>query len=233
MGFDWKNNSLMCDWTEYQGELDAKRVAGEGFAGVWLKSSGRSKRGTTAATGFYLDPWFERNAAALRAERLIAGAYHYLVPGSPATQVGILYDHLTAVGGHRGWAVEVDAEEAGLKGSDIVAFCDLWLDLTNGYPLTVYTRRNLWESWGNPPVMSSDVRLHLARYVSAEIRQDGTKPYASQHAAGIDLSWMEPMAGMYVDLLQFTDNALVSGRRTTASMARGTREFVASRLVAG
>jgi hypothetical protein len=231
MGFDWKRNILLCDWTEYQGPLDPKRVEGEGFAGVFLKASGRSKRGTTAPTGFYEDPLFRANGLAMGSSSMLRGAYHYLVPGFTAAQAGILYDHLTAVGGPSGWMAEVDAEEAGLTASDVLAFCDHWLDLTNGYPLTVYTRRGLWAEWGNRPFLHSDIHVHLARYVSAEIRQDSEKPYASQHARGIDVGWMAPLVDHPVDLLQFTDNALVSGKRTTASMAPWTREQLQGKLI--
>lgn len=236
MAFDWKRNTLWCDWTEYQGQLDAKAVEAEGFTGVWLKSSGRTARRGMTANPFYCDPWFAENMAALRATSLVAGAYHYLVPGFPGAQAGIVYDRLTASGGHRGVAVEVDAEEAGLSCDWVLSFVDAWLDLTNGYPITVYTRRNLWKEWGDKSLSmafggDASVYLHDAHWVPAGLRMDPALPYASQQVRGVMPEWWEPYGGKSPMMLQFTDNALVAGKRTMASVAPWTKEQLTAMLI--
>lgn len=232
MAFDWKRNSLLCDWTEYQGKLNATAVAAEGFAGVWLKCSGRAPRRGTGADPFYGDPWFAENAVALRASSMLAGAYHYLVPGFPAAQAGIVYDRMTAIGGHRGWMIEVDAEEAGLDARWVLSFVDHWLDLTNGYPVVIYTRRSLWKQWGDVEIIPrNDTSLHEARWVPETLRKDPTLPYASQQVRGVFPDWWDPYGGKTPCMLQFTDYALVDGKRTCASVAPWTRDQLRGMLV--
>jgi hypothetical protein len=220
--------AFLCDWHWRQGALPAKEIEAEGFAGVNLKSSGAAPTPMAAANQFFVDPFFQQNANLLMSTGMAKLCYHYLVPGFPSAQAALLYDNLQRVGGHLGWMPNLDAEREDLSWYDISRFVQTWNALSNGYPLWVYTRKQLWLSKGWGPLPGT--RLHRAFYVSQAIRDSAERPYASQHALGItsDMftgfsSWTE------ADMLQFTDKALVVGKRTTSSVWQGSRADFISR----
>lgn len=215
-----------CDWTHWQGEvLPADRIADEGFGMVKLKAGGAKREGW-----HFEDPYFTRNADALLAEpRLIPGVFWYMMPGRPNAQAALLFDLLQTTEGVSPWAVCLDLEEPGVKPADVTAFVSTWWKLTGGKRLWAYTSYRYWQTmagthstWGSNfmPV------LEEARWVPESVRKDSAKPYASQQAKAIDPLWWDISYGGWDNptLIQFTDYALVAGKRTTASIYRGGKD---------
>jgi hypothetical protein len=214
----------VCDWTHWQSKpLPAAGVANEGFGMVKIKAGGAQREGR-----FFEDPMFYTNAVALvRESRLIPAAYWFLMPGRASAQAGLFYDMLNAFGVET-WAAFLDVEQAGLSWTDVHRFALAWDRLTGGQQLNLYTSARFWGSLiGAPPDAASALFpfLEEAHWVSEDIRTDPARPYASQHAKGINPAWWNVNYGGWetADMLQFTDTALVQGMRTVASMYRGTQ----------
>lgn len=213
----------ICDWTHWQGKpLPASGVAGaEGFGMVKLKVGGSIRQGR-----FFEDPTFFDSAVALLDEpRLIPSAFWYLMPGRASAQAGLFYDLLSLVD-LPSWAAFLDVEQDGLNWRDVERFRSAWSKLSKR-PLHLYTQRRLWERLGAPVDLGQPMFpvLEEAHWVPASVRNDATKPYASQQAKGIDPAWWKVKYGGWAEanILQFTDTAMVQGVRTSASIYRGTQ----------
>lgn len=225
----------VCDWTHWQGKpLDAAAVADEGYGMVKLKAGGAK---LLTSDWHFVDPYFLRNADALLSEpRLIPAVYWYLSPMHPTAQAGLLYDLLVKTGTLEGWAAFLDLEEAGIKASHVVDFVQAWRRLTGDQPLHVYTSQRYWLSrFGGGPWLSGAGMMPVleeARWVAESVRKNPQTPYASQQAKAIDPSWWEVSYGGWTEptLIQFTDYALVDGKRVTASIYRGSKESLRSKL---
>jgi hypothetical protein len=211
----------VCDWSHWQGiVLPAQRVADEGFGMVKLKAGGAIKEGR-----YFEDPLFFNNAVALLNEhRLIPAAFWYLMPGRASAQAGLFYDMLNAFD-VASWGAFLDAEQAGVTWTDIHRFAVSWYRLTKDRPLALYTSQRFWNTLGAiPPVEVMFPFLEEAHWVPAAIREDTSRPYASQHARSINPAWWQVNYGGWetADMLQFTDRAMVAGKRTSASLYPGT-----------
>jgi Glycosyl hydrolases family 25 len=218
----------LCDWTEYQGPINAPQIEAEGFSGVWLKSSGSIKHG-----GTYVDQVFQLNAAEVLKTSLIPGAFHYLMPGNAGAQAGLFSDMIRSVAYNalgiptlRGWLCKLDVEQPGLTRADIVRFINVWNQIENGYPLWIYTSRSFWLANNLGAGSPLAPLLEEAHWVAANIRDNPEKPYASQHYKAVDpLWWNVAYAGWNVaTMMQFTNKALVAGLRTTASAYPGSKK---------
>lgn len=205
----------------------------------------------------FLDPTFLDSATAVSLTSMVPGAYWYLVPGRTRSQAGLLYDLLLEASARmgrasdrvRGWAVKLDVEERGLTYRDAFQFVDTWRKISGDYPFFIYTNRNLWNLI--LPVgqrdLASDVSgyalspyLEEAHWVAESARTDPAKPYASQQFNSVrpefwSLAWSDVYGGRRygyagwteATALQFTNNALIAGKRQMAGCFRGSKgEFI-------
>jgi hypothetical protein len=248
-----------CDWHWRQGIFPARAVEAEGYDLVWLKTGGADTGDAVNGTRErFIDPTFLASAREVSMTSMIPGSYWYLTPGRPNAQMGLWYDLLleaqTAMGRSsakvRGWALKLDVEAKGLRHEDVATAVATFGDLTGDYPLIIYTNRTLWNR--TLPVelrdAPSDVSgrsltpyLEDAHWVAESVRTDPKTPFASQQAKAIkpdwwDLPYGDGTAKRYgyggwdaANLLQFTDNALIAGKRQMAGLYRGTKaEFAAT-----
>jgi len=221
----------VCDWTHWQGVVvPVKGIADEGYGMVKLKLGGSARDGR-----YFEDPMFFPNAVALlREPRLIPAAYWYLMPGRGAAQAGLMYSMLALVD-HQTWATFLDVEHDGVTWRDVFQFAEAWTRLT-GRQMALYTRQNFWQQLGAPIGLGADVFpfLEEAHWVSDAVRGDRNKPYASQQAKAIEDSWWSVNYGGWTQasMLQFSDNVMVQGKRTVASIYRGTKAELRAELFA-
>lgn len=228
----------VCDWSEWQAaqvvqlRCPVEQIQAEGFGCVKLKVGGSIKKGWSA-----IDPSFLASWEPLQQTAMMPGAYWFLTPDNPRAQAGLFVDTLERCGGFDNWACWLDVEMPGVTGSDVFEFWKAWGAHTATQPLAMYTRRSFWS--GVPDVTFSPTVvfpfLEEARWVPTTIRHNPAMPYASQQAKAIQPEWWDVGYGAggwtRADMLQFTDNALVAGVRTVASVYQGTlaqlkREFV-------
>lgn len=220
----------LCDWTHWQSiTLPAPGVADEGFGCVKLKVGGATREGR-----YFEDPKFYDNAVALLAEpRLIPGAYWYLMPGRTVAQAALFYDMLSRVD-LPSWGCWLDVEEPGLSWQDVLRFAWAWETLVPNKPLVLYTRKTHWTTLKAPPGAGADVvpLLEQARWVPKTVRDNESKPYASQHYRHVLPTWWNVDYGGWktAHILQFTDTARVQGKRTVASAFRGTKDELRAML---
>lgn len=214
----------VCDWTHWQGKpLPAQQVANEGFGMVKLKVGGSIKEGWT-----FIDPTFQESAEALFGTNMIPACFWYLMPGNPHAQAGLFWDQLTKTPDAYAWGAYVDVEAAGLTWYDFIFFAEAWKGITDEKPLSIYTSRSYWLRNMTGPGSTYRAAelcpvLEEARWVSESVRRDVKLPYASQQAKAIDEVWWDvEYAGWAPAGIQFTDNALVAGRRTSAAKYRST-----------
>lgn len=222
----------VCDWTHWQGKpLPAQQVADEGFGMVKLKVGGASREGWS-----FIDPTFLESAEALLQTDMIPAAYWYLMPGNPHAQAGLLLDTLIRTGSDVAWGVYVDVEEKGLNWFDFMFFAQAWHDMTGGKPLSAYTSRRFWVANMAAGATMDPAELcpvlEEAHWVPESVRRDPAKPYASQQAHFIPEEWWrEENAAWKPAGIQFTDYALVAGKRTVAAKYTGTVTQLGSRIV--
>lgn len=212
----------ICDWTHWQGKpLDAERVQAEGFGMVKLKAGGAQREGR-----YFEDHTFFASAHTLVRTAMIPAAYWYLMPGRPYTQAALFYDMLQEAGGAQRWAAFLDLEQPGVTADEVSRFAYSWDCLTNGKPLALYTSRSFYlDNFGEVGLAFFFAFLEEARWVPMRVRNDPTRPFASQQAKAIDPAWWDISYGGFSSptMLQFTDTALVDGQRTTASIFRGSK----------
>lgn len=247
-----------CDWHWRQGVCPAETIASEGYELVWLKAGGATAGDAT--NGWkerFIDPTFFASAGQVALTRMIPGAYWYLMPGRPATQAGLFYELILEASRRQGryltgWAAKLDVEAPGLRYADIEAFVMTWSYLSGGHPLMIYTNRTLWNrtlpvEWRDKPDDNSGGvltrYLEDAHWVPESVRTDPAKPYASQQAKAIEPAWWDLQYGdgsaaqrgwggwRNATMIQFTDNALIAGKRQMASLFRGSKAEFARLLV--
>lgn len=217
----------ICDWSHWQGDiLPADVVAEEGFAMVKLKAGGALKEGWS-----YVDPTFLSSAERLLAEpRLTPSAFWFLTPGKPYAQAGLFLDLLHEAGRPEDWAPYLDVEHKDVRWEEVLEFCDAWHHTTAGRKLNCYTNKGYWERNMHAPFAAPQASelmptLELARWVPESVRKDPRTPFASKQFRAVDPTWWHAGFGGWnmAPILQFTDNALVAGRRTSASAFGGSR----------
>lgn len=247
-----------CDWHWRQGVCPAETIAGEGYELVWLKAGGAVLG--DAENGWkerFIDPTFFASAARVGLTPMIPGAYWYLVPGRPTVQAALLYEVLLEASRTNGryfmgWAVKLDVEAVGLQYADVEAFVLTWAHISGGYPLVIYTNRTLWNR--TLPIEWRDAEgdrsgavlspfLEVAHWVPESVRTDQSRPYASRQAKAIDPEWWKLPYGdgtrkrygwggwRSATMMQFTDNALIAGKRQMASAYPGDKAKLRSLLV--
>ena len=216
----------ICDWTEYQKVVcPAEDIEAEGFAGVKLKAGGSSSKGW-----HYVDPFWERSAKAVLATKLLPLAYWYLSPQHPGGQAGTFIDLMTDTDSK--FIPVLDVEHEDLNWNHVFRFFDVWTTVTS-QKLMLYTRKNFWTRHQMvPSAIAWFPLLEEAHWVSESVRQDPLKPFASHQAKSVQGSWWNPGYGGYraATLIQFTDNALVAGQRTCASVYIGSKDSLAKAL---
>ena len=219
----------IADWTHWQGgPAPARQIEGEGFGAIKMKVGGATREGWS-----FIDPVFERSALAVAGTQLVPFGYWYLVPGMPIAQCGLYVDTLRKnnwkKSGHLdGWVCQLDVEQSGLGPSDVANFLQAWGDLTNDYPISVYTNATLWKKCTQNAVDGSSYTMFLeeAHWVSDAIRNAEDKPYASHHFRGVQESWWDVDYGGWdkAVMLQFTNRALVAGKRVPCSYFKGDKD---------
>lgn len=240
----------ICDWTWRQGVVPAERIAREGFGAVWLKAGGATVGDPeNGKRERFVDPTFFEGARALEQTSALTGAYWWLTPGRLATQAGLFYDILLEATRSKRYALryiapKLDVEEVGLSYEDVAEFVANWANVSARYPLVIYTNRTLWnkilpvevrDAPGDRSGVSLSPYLEEARWVSETVRTDPKRPYASQQYRGVTEDWWRLPYGDGTSkrygyggwtrpkAIQFTNNALIAGKRQMASAFEGTQ----------
>lgn len=140
------------DVSHYQGTIDWPGVvkAGMGYC-VAQASVGQS----------WVDPTFKVNRQSAQAVGLLAGAYHFLEPGSGSSQADLF---CSTVGDFDGILAAVDVEVPGLTLGMVQAFCAYFDAHTGGHPLFVYANPKTWKTQLGDPDMRGLGPLWLAYY---------------------------------------------------------------------
>lgn len=217
----------IADAYEYTGSVDWDAVAKEGYAGANLKASGSRK---SFLGPLYLDPLFSTHALASQNRPLVRTVFHYLSSHweCGATQAALLLDRAYTQGALTGWGFVADIEDPELTVETVFDFLMAWKKLT-AYKLTIYTRRNYWQSRMGEidDYLRAEWGAHLpalwsAHYVPETVQKDPDRPYASQQYHAVKPEWWNgygPWSG--IDILQFTPHALVNGKRMVVSAYPG------------
>ena len=219
----------VCDWTHWQGDVcPADRIQAEGYGMVKVKAGGSQREGR-----YFEDPMYHENIEAVLGTGMEAAAYWYLMPGRPYAQAGLFTELIlgtTAPGHIRAF---LDVEQPGMIGADVLGFAQAWHSMT-GRQLNLYTSKRFWSTLGIDADRARLVFPFLedAHWVPSNIRNNSELPYASQQAKAIDPSWWTVKYAGHetADMLQFSDNVRVQGKRTVASLYRGTRSELRAAL---
>jgi hypothetical protein len=231
-----KPRTYVCDWAEYQGNLSPQQVADEGYGGLWLQGGGSDHRDP-----LYVDPFFLPNAKRVAAsgidtKQVVVGSYWYLAPGPILAQIGRWMDVLfEARGKVAGWMLELDVEHPGLTYLDVQRASFAVMELTDAYPMFVYTRHTYWtgKSFGSGWAISE--LLHDTKWLPESVRQDPAQPYLSQQARAMP---DDPWSAQYGDwtqaqMVQVTNRNLVDHVRTMGSLFHGTTNDLRQRATRG
>ena len=180
--------------------VDLDRVKAEGFEFVWAKVS----EGT-----IFRDTYWPRTRDWARKIGLILAGYHYVRESDPNRQADLFVDQL----GDRSIPAMLDFEE-GSGGID-----NFWavlhaIEARGVHVALSYIPRWYWERIGRPD-LSRVPGLIQSSYV------DGTG-YASVLYPGDDSIRWAAYGGRQPDVLQFTDRALIAGKRLDANAFRGS-----------
>ena len=189
------------DISNYQRGLDIAEVKREGFDFVFAKVSEGS---------YYQDPTWPGFRDAIRANGLILAGYHYVTLDDPAAQARTFVDHL----GDPTVPVMLDFES---NSGDINNFWAV-VNAINALGLQValsYIPHWYWQQIGSPD-LSQVPGLIASNYVSGS-------GYASNLYPGDQSNFWAAYGGKAVDILQFTDAALVAGQSMDADAYRGSR----------
>ena len=188
------------DISNNNGVVDLDRVKAEGFEFVWAKVS----EGTS-----FRDTYWPRTRDWAREIGLILAGYHYIRVSDPNRQADLFVDQL----GDRSIPAMLDFEE-GSGGID-----NFWavlhaIEARGVHVALSYIPRWYWERIGRPD-LSRVPGLIQSSYVN------GTG-YASVLYPGDDSIRWAPFGGRQPDVLQFTDRALIAGKRLDANAFRGS-----------
>lgn len=187
-----------CDFSSFQGNPDWAAVDTETAFG-WEKAT----QGTWYVNPYWNGPKGHNKAAMARrrsASGFIPGAYHFLEAGNAGAQADFFASH---AGNLAGWAIMVDVEPTATSRptlADARAFVSRCRHHYPRHPVTGYIPK--WY-WGNQDTTFVDV-LFASRYVLGT----GTP---SQLYAKVTSSMWDGYGGRRPALLQFTDQAEVSG----------------------
>ncbi len=223
-----------CDWTHWQGAINAIALERAGFDIFNLKVGGAIKGGGEFIDPFFLEN-FERTYNFTKAQPM---AFWYLMPGQGGAQAARFYRQLQLAGGPKGIICELDVEYAPtdttqplLKSSDVTEFMDVWNILSEGYPIQLYTRKNYWEQYMRfDPVLITPV-VQIAHYVTSQ--NDPNKMLAFQQYSDVDPAWWSPQLSSAREAysLQFTGHAYHGGKWIPASAYRYSLDEVQRELV--
>jgi GH25 family lysozyme M1 (1,4-beta-N-acetylmuramidase) len=187
-----------CDFSSFQGNPDWAAVDTETAFG-WEKAT----QGT-----WYVNPYWNgpegHNKAAMTARKsatgFIPGVYHFLEAGNASAQADFFASH---AGNLDGWAIMVDVEPTSTSRptlADAKAFVSRCRHHYPHHPVTGYIPK--WY-WGN-----QDTTFVDALFASSYVNGTGTP---SQLYAKVTSSMWDAYGGRTPALLQFTDQAEVSG----------------------
>lgn len=196
---------------DYQAGLNIPQVAAEGYSGLIVKA-------TQGATGYTAPAAFDTWISQARAAGMVVGAYHWLTKASASAQL----DHfLGRIGNTDDMLCAVDVEETNENAPTkkiLEEFIDGFNYRTKGHPLLVYSS-NWWWSRLNWDIPVGNTHLWDSRYVTGS-------DYGSALYTMVPDSWWTPRYGNWgeTDLLQFTSQAAVAGKRVDVSAFRGTIE---------
>lgn len=209
-------------WSHWNGPLDGAKLEDEGFHYAWLKVGGAARTTSKEPDPFFLDHMFDRNIQQLVPTTVQPGGYWYLVPGRAWEQASLFYSAMLRTGVADRMLAQVDIEEPGLTREDIHGFYNHWKILSPSWPLFCYTRKDFW--LGSLLGMQPGMILEEAHWVSESVRSDPAKPYASHQYRQVNSEWWNVNYAGWTRaaMLQFTDSALVNGRRVCASRFLGT-----------
>lgn len=221
--------TYVCDWTHWQEiPCPADRIQTEGYGMVKVKAGGASREGR-----YYEDPLFQASMENVLGTGMEAAAYWYLMPGRPFAQAGLFTELINGVSVPTRVHAFLDVEEPGLIGADVTGFAMAWAQLT-GRQLNLYTSKRTWQTLGVDPEEAAEwfPFLEEAHWVPSNIRNNSELPYASQQVKAIEPEWWTVKYGAWevADMIQFSDNVRVQGKRTTASVFMGTRSELRTAL---
>lgn len=207
------------DVSDAQGTIDWSQVGKSGVQFAIAKA--------TEGNG-YTSKTIGANLAGMKANNLIAGAYHFLVSDYAGATGDKQCDYFLAkIGDPTGILVGLDVEvesklpvQPGIR--EVRAFVNRFKALYPNHPVLIYSGAWYWAStsyMGNPPGADLGPNWN-SRYI-------GTTSLApSAMYPNVPASWWNPGYGGWTDsaLLQFTSRALVLGvpTRVDASAYRGT-----------
>ncbi|MGV9676197.1 glycoside hydrolase family 25 protein [Nocardia sp. NPDC003482] len=180
-------------------DIDMARVAAEGFSFVFAK---------VTEGDYFVDRTWPRYRDAVRANGLLLAGYHYLRGDCDVdAQAELFLEHL----GDAPAMVDFEADSGDM--STFWGFVEALNARGRRLDLS-YIPRWYWQRIGYPDL--SDVPgLIQSSYVS------GTG-YASELYPGDDSRFWDGFGGKPVDILQFTDRALVAGHYVDADAFRGS-----------
>lgn len=199
------------DISNNNGLVDIDRVKAEGFSFVWAKVS----EGDT-----FKDSFWERNREECRRAGLVLAGYHYVRDSDPQAQAD---NFVTQLGD-----LEIPAMLDFETGSgDIENFWAVKHAIeAHGVAVRLsYIPRWYWQRIGTPD-LSAVPGLIQSSYVS------GTG-YASVLYPGDNSPLWAAFGGKCVDVLQFTDRALIAGKQLNADAFRGDVDQLAALLDLG
>ena len=188
------------DISNNNGVVDLDGVKAEGFEFVWAKVS----EGTS-----FRDAYWPRTRDRAREIGLILAGYHYIREGAPNRQADLFVDQL----GDRSIPAMLDLEEGGGGIDNFWAVLQA-IEARGVHVALSYIPRWYWATIGRPD-LSRVPGLIQSSYVV------GTG-YASVLYPGDDSIRWAPYGGRQPDVLQFTDRALITGKRLDANAFRGS-----------
>lgn len=194
---------------QFQAGLNIEQVRAEGFDFMAVKVS----QGTTTYPGI---DWLHRGTAC----GLLSIGYHYLDDGNPDGQARTFAGQL-AVAGVPGM---LDIEQGSGDINNVRAFLNA-CQVHGADVRLLYFPHWYWQDHIGSPDLTGLPPLWASSYV-------GGSGYASNLYTGVSDSHWTGYGGGNVEILQFTDQALVAGQRIDADAYRGTREQLAA-LIGG
>lgn len=161
-----------------------------------------------ASIGLRVDGTFQSHRTGAQGAGLVAGAYHFLEPGSGSDQADVF---MAATNKCHGILAALDCESSGLTIGNIRLFVDRFKSKTGGHPLFIYTGLNFWRLHGNPSIVNLGP-LWLAYYV--------TGGYPGDH----DPTWDRIVGGVKPTIWQYGPRPIKGRPPVDGDAFRGTRD---------
>jgi hypothetical protein len=199
------------DISNNNGVVDIDRVADEGFDFVFAKVS--------EGSGFR-DGYWPRTRDWCAARGLICVGYHYVKTDNADAQAACFKNN----GGGNKVMFDFEANSGGIDNfwNCVHAFNRAGIEV-----VLSYIPRWYWQQIGSPDISNIPGLLIQSSYVSG-----GSAP-ASAMYPGDDSRFWAGFGGHNVDILQFTDKAIVAGMSLDANAFRGSKAELASALSIG